>query len=76
MISTKNETRSSRAADVVAAFERGETPQTVDGKSAIAVAMGRLGGLKGGRARAAKLSSARRSEIARNAAQLRWASQE
>ncbi len=34
---------------------------------------GRLGGLKGGKARATKLSSARRSEIARKAAQARWA---
>lgn len=35
-------------------------------------ASGRLGGLKGGKARAAKLSPAERSEIARKAAQARW----
>lgn len=34
----------------------------------------RLGGLKGGRARADKLSAEQRSEIARKAAQARWAS--
>lgn len=34
---------------------------------------GRLGGLKGGRARADKLSAEQRSEIARKAAQARWA---
>jgi hypothetical protein len=34
---------------------------------------GRNGGLKGGAARAATLSPARRSEIARKAAQARWA---
>ena len=34
--------------------------------------MGRKGGLKGGRARAEKLSSERRSEIARKAAAARW----
>jgi hypothetical protein len=34
--------------------------------------LGRLGGLKGGKARAAKLSPERRSEIARKAVQKRW----
>ena len=34
---------------------------------------GRVGGLKGGPARAAKLSPEQRSEIARKAAQARWA---
>jgi hypothetical protein len=33
---------------------------------------GRVGGLKGGKARAEKLSSEKRSEIARIAAQARW----
>jgi hypothetical protein len=33
---------------------------------------GRAGGLKGGDSRAAKLSSSRRSEIARKAAKARW----
>jgi hypothetical protein len=33
---------------------------------------GRRGGLKGGRARAEKLSAERRSEIARSAARTRW----
>ncbi len=36
---------------------------------------GRKGGLKGGNARAEKLTPAERSEIARKAAQARWASQ-
>ncbi len=36
-------------------------------------ANGRAGGLKGGKIRAAKLTPARRSEIARNAARARWA---
>ena len=35
--------------------------------------IGRKGGLKGGKARARKLSADRRSEIARKAAQARWA---
>ena len=37
-----------------------------------AKAMGRLGGLKGGRARAAKLTPERRTEIAKKAALARW----
>lgn len=41
-------------------------------KNAAAVALGRLGGLKGGRARAAKLSAAKRKEIATRAAAKRW----
>lgn len=36
------------------------------------VAMGRLGGLKGGKARAKKLSPKERSDIARKAANKRW----
>jgi len=41
-------------------------------KNPAAVALGRLGGRKGGRARAAKLSDEQRSEIARKAAKARW----
>lgn len=41
-------------------------------KDPIAVELGRRGGLKGGRARAAKLSAAQRTEIAKKAAQTRW----
>ena len=42
------------------------------GKNPAAVALGRLGGMKGGKARAAKLTPERRAEIARNAAAKRW----
>jgi len=41
-------------------------------KNPNAVALGRLGGLKGGKARAAKLSKKRRSEIASKAVNARW----
>lgn len=41
-------------------------------KNPAAVALGRLGGAKGGRARAAKLSAYRRSAIAKKAARARW----
>jgi len=43
-----------------------------DGKNPAAVALGRLGGLKGGKARASKLTSEQRKEIAKKAAQVRW----
>jgi len=42
-------------------------------KNPAAVALGRLGGLKGGKARAASLSKKRRKEIAQAAAEVRWA---
>jgi hypothetical protein len=42
------------------------------GKNPAAVALGRLGGLKGGKARAKKLSAKKRSEIAKKAAKKRW----
>lgn len=46
---------------------------TDDGRNLAAVLLGRRGGLKGGRVRAARLSPERRSEIATKAAQERWA---
>lgn len=41
-------------------------------KDAAAVALGRKGGLKGGKARAKKLSAEERSAIAKKAAKARW----
>jgi hypothetical protein len=41
-------------------------------KNPAAVALGRLGGKKGGPARAAKLSAKKRQQIARRAAKARW----
>jgi hypothetical protein len=43
-----------------------------DGRNPAAVELGSLGGKKGGKARAAKLSTARKAEIARKAAMARW----
>jgi hypothetical protein len=54
-----------------AALPATETPPK--GKNPAAVALGRLGGLKGGKARREKLSARRRKEIAKKAAQARWA---
>ena len=44
-----------------------------EGKNPAAVLLGRLGGLKGGKARAAKLSAEKRQDIAKRAAEVRWA---
>lgn len=44
----------------------------VDEVKAAAAALGRLGGLKGGKARAKSLSAKKRSEIAKKAAAARW----
>lgn len=43
-----------------------------EGKNPAAVFLGRLGGLKGGKARAAKLSAEHRVQIAKKAAKARW----
>jgi len=60
----------------------GEAPKLVPGakeakpvdptKNPAAVALGRLGGLKGGKARAEALSARKRSQIAAKAAKARW----
>jgi hypothetical protein len=60
------------AAAIVAQTTNSETPANLNGKNPAAVALGRLGGLKGGRARADKLSSDRKKQIAKNAALKRW----
>ena len=43
-----------------------------EGKDPAAVALGRKGGLKGGKARAASMTPEQRSEAARKAATARW----
>lgn len=50
----------------------GNAPKPDSGKNPAAVALGRLGGAKGGKARAAKLSKTIRTKIARKAAHARW----
>jgi hypothetical protein len=50
----------------------GEPLRTPDGKDPLAVLLGRRGGLKGGPARAAKLTAKERSTSAKKAAQARW----
>jgi hypothetical protein len=61
------------AASIVADATSEEMPSPEPAKkNPAAVALGRLGGLKGGKARAAKLSAKKRSAIAKKAAQARW----
>jgi len=47
-------------------------PDKDAGKNPAAVALGKLGGAKGGKARARKLTPAQRADIARIAAVARW----
>ena len=49
-----------------------EEATSESGKNPHAVALGRLGGKKGGKARAARLTPEQRREIARKAANARW----
>lgn len=49
-----------------------DRPESTEGKNPHAVALGRLGGLKGGKARLQKLTPEQRTEIARRAAEARW----
>ena len=51
--------------------DRPPTPEE-EGKDPAAVALGRKGGLKGGKARSERLSAKKRSDIARKAAESRW----
>ena len=60
----------------IATGQAEDAAKPVQEKNAAAVELGRLGGKKGGKARAAKLTPAQRSEIARKAAQKRWKKKE
>jgi hypothetical protein len=61
-------------ASVVVGLATGENSEepTNDGKNPAAVALGRLGGLKGGKARAKALNKKERLRIAKKAAKTRW----
>lgn len=50
----------------------GEAPDPDEGKDPAAVALGRKGGLKGGKARAESLTPKERSASAKKAARARW----
>lgn len=60
-------------AKLIGDIATGQTEDRVeDGKDSAASELGRIGGLKGGKARAEKLTPEQRTEIARIAAAARW----
>jgi hypothetical protein len=61
------------ARKVLDAIAPAPTTDNKPAKNAAAVELGRLGGLKGGDARAKKLTAKQKSAIARKAAKARWA---
>ena len=60
------------AATIVAQTTGEKSVEVPTGKNPAAVALGRLGGLKGGKARDAALSKRRKKQIAKKAAAARW----
>ena len=70
--SRKPPTDPNALAAAIVAQATGERAKEKSEKNPAAVALGRLGGLKGGKARARKLTAQQRSTIAKNAARARW----
>jgi hypothetical protein len=70
----ENQLAASIVARAIGEAEQNPEEQPQSEKNPAAVALGRLGGLKGGKARAKKLSAKKRSEIAKRAAKARWRS--
>ncbi len=74
--SSKRPTDQNQLAKLVVDIASGETEDLLvdpdTGKNLAAMALGRLGGLKGGKARAQILTQEERSQIARKAAKARW----
>jgi hypothetical protein len=60
------------ASKIVEIATEGEPTPPQDEKNPHAVALGRLGGKKGGKARAEKLTPEERKDIAKKAAKARW----
>ncbi len=74
MSKPKRPTDSNQRAKLIMEIATGETKDKDpnEGKNPAAVALGRLGGLKGGKARAKALTPAKRKKIAKKAAKKRW----
>jgi hypothetical protein len=71
--SSKPRDLNSMAAAIVAqSVSDDPVPDPDEGKNPHAVALGRIGGQKGGKARAAKLTPEQRTLIAQRAARARW----
>ena len=65
------------ASQIVSQATGEDVPKPQDSnKNPYAVELGRLGGLKGGKARAKKLTPEQRKDIAQKAAQARWSKKE
>ena len=74
--SRKRPRDSNQLAKLIVEIATGEVEDipAADGKDPAAVALGRKGGLKGGKARAAKMTPDERSNAASLAARARWSS--
>lgn len=74
MVKKKSSDLNVLASQIVAEATQEEKPTEtpIKEKNPAAVALGRLGGLKGGKARAEKLSPSKRKKIAQKAARARW----
>ncbi len=75
MAKIKRPTDLNQRAKSIVDIATGEVTENITPKDVLkeaAAALGRKGGLKGGKARAKSLSSKRRSEIAKKAAAARW----
>lgn len=76
--SSKRPSDANQLGKLIVALSVGEADEAAfkeavdEGKNPAAVALGRKGGLKGGKARAKALSARRRKEIAQKAAKARW----
>jgi hypothetical protein len=74
-VTTKSSDPSVIAFEILGLVTGEHKPAKPKAKNPAAVALGRLGGLKGGKARAAKLTPEQRSAIARKAGKNRWKNQ-
>jgi hypothetical protein len=72
--SSKLPTDPNQRAKKILDLATGEKPEVT--KNPAAVSLGRLGGLKGGKARASSLTPEQRKAIAEKAAQSRWGKKE
>jgi hypothetical protein len=73
MAKQKRPKDTNQLAKFITDLSTGETTEPTSTKNPAAVALGRLGGLKGGKARADKLTAEQRKEIAKKASTKRWA---
>lgn len=73
MANLKRPRDTNQLAKLIVGIATGDAPAPVDdGKDPAAVSLGRRGGLKGGKARAASMTAKKRAEIAKKAAAARW----